>query len=181
MQTKEYTTTDKSEWGEGPWQSEPDKIQWPDEDTGLPCLIVRNKGGGNLCGYVGVGTDHPLYGMDYSDVEENHAGYGIVHGGLTFSGPCRVDSHESRGICHVPDPGETDDVWWLGFDCAHYLDIRPAAKLVYAKIGMDPGPEDVGAEYRTVEYVQNECRDLARYLASVTKNKSDRPSVPSVG
>jgi hypothetical protein len=37
-----WTTIDKSSWGNGPWQTEPDKAQWQDEETGLPCLAVRN-------------------------------------------------------------------------------------------------------------------------------------------
>jgi hypothetical protein len=38
MDTIEYRTIDKSQWGPGPWQDEPDKKQWQDEATGLPCL-----------------------------------------------------------------------------------------------------------------------------------------------
>lgn len=40
-------------WGPGPWDGEPDKMQWTDPATGLDCLIVRNTLGA-LCGYVGV-------------------------------------------------------------------------------------------------------------------------------
>lgn len=53
METIEYRTADKSQWGEGPWTAEPDKRQWRDEATGLPCLIVRGPHGA-FCGYVGV-------------------------------------------------------------------------------------------------------------------------------
>lgn len=63
MRTIAYVTVDKSGWGDGPWQLEPDKKQWEDEVTGLPCLIVRNtQVTGSLCGYVGVPQGHPLYG-----------------------------------------------------------------------------------------------------------------------
>ncbi len=31
METKEWRFIDKSKWGEGPWQSEPDKMQWLDK------------------------------------------------------------------------------------------------------------------------------------------------------
>jgi hypothetical protein len=64
METKSWHTTDKSKWGLGDWQDEPDKMQWQDEATGLPCLIVRGPHGG-LCGYVGVAPGHPLHGLDY--------------------------------------------------------------------------------------------------------------------
>ena len=88
MKTMQYTTVDKSTWGEGPWSDEPDKMQFVDRDTGLPCLIVRNRVG-SLCGYVGVPEGHPLFQHGY---DENG---GIeVHGGLTFAGFCHDDSRE---------------------------------------------------------------------------------------
>lgn len=64
MQRIEYRTQDKSDWPRGPWDNEPDKIQWQDEVTGLPCLIVRGPVGA-LCGYVGVPKSHPAYGLSY--------------------------------------------------------------------------------------------------------------------
>lgn len=57
MQTREWKTKDKSEWPRGQWDDEPDKMQWLDEATGRPCLIVRNSFGG-LCGYMGVDKSH---------------------------------------------------------------------------------------------------------------------------
>ena len=50
------------------------------------------------CGYVVIPEDHPYYGLDYEEVEDDID----VHGGLTFS-------------------GEFEDVdgFLLGFDCAH--------------------------------------------------------------
>lgn len=79
MEALEYRTVDKSNWGNGPWQNEPDKCQWRDEATGLPCLIVRGPSGA-LCGYVGVSEGHPAFGKDYDSVAAD------VHGGLTFAG-----------------------------------------------------------------------------------------------
>jgi hypothetical protein len=90
METKEYGGMDKSHWPRGPWDAEPDKVQWQDEATGLPCLIVRN-GSGSLCGYVGVPPGHLAYGKDYGtgalDVD--------VHGGLTFASQCADQSREA--------------------------------------------------------------------------------------
>jgi hypothetical protein len=47
-----WTFVDKRKWGPGPWMDEPDKIQYPDPETGLPCLAVRGPLG-SWCGYVG--------------------------------------------------------------------------------------------------------------------------------
>ncbi len=80
MERIEYRTKDKSGWGNGPWQNEPDKIQWMDEATGYPCLMVRPHG--SWCGYVGVPPTHPAFGKSYDDVNVS------VHGGLTFASKC---------------------------------------------------------------------------------------------
>jgi len=152
MKTIEYRTVDKSTWGAGPWQNEPDKKQWLDEETGYPCLIVRNPVGA-LCGYVGVSRAHPAFEQDYNDVAAD------VHGDLTFSGFCHEpegDDH-SQGICHLTEDGER--VWWLGFDCAHAFDLCPsmAAYMRFMELSA------YGA-YRDLSYVASEVQSLARQL-----------------
>jgi hypothetical protein len=81
---------------EGEWNSEPDKIQWVDEATGLDCLMHRGPGG-FWCGYVGVAEGHPAFGKDYDSVGVE------VHGGLTYADFCQDTGDESHGICHVPE------------------------------------------------------------------------------
>ena len=90
VETIEYRgVVDKSTWGDGPWQAEPDKKQWSDPATGLPCLIVRGPVGA-LCGYVGVSPDHPLYGKGHDDLDVE------VHGGLTFARGCEPEPTEQN-------------------------------------------------------------------------------------
>src|SRR5690606_37087186 len=62
----EFGLIDRSGWSSGPWDSEPDKIRWTDQITGLDCLIVRQRPG-HLCGYVGVEPEHRLYKVNYSN------------------------------------------------------------------------------------------------------------------
>lgn len=65
METIEYFgVADKTDWGDGPWQGEPDKRQWQDKTTGLPCLMVRGPSG-SWCGYVGVPPGHAAHGLHY--------------------------------------------------------------------------------------------------------------------
>lgn len=162
---KPYT---EGSWGKGPWDDEPDKAHWVDEATGLDCLAVRNLGGGFWCGYVGVPQGHPAYGKSYDDL-----GDVAVHGGLTYAAPCRGN------VCHVPEPGRPDTVWWLGFDCAHSGDFSPHSNsyvgdpilgqfykepydhLVSGKLGQVDWSHEV---YRTFEYVQEQCKALAAQL-----------------
>lgn len=169
METKSYTTIDRkaAEWPSGPWDDEPDKMQWPDAETELPCLAVRNSHNGNWCGYVGVSEGHPLFQVGY-----NEAMIGDdcieVHGGLTFADMCQPRDDESVGICHVPAEGEPDHVWWLGFDCAHSFDWSP--RDAYYEKTKDGGiwARDHDRNYKSLAYVRSQCANLARQLLSVT-------------
>jgi len=149
-------TFDKSTWGDGPWQTEPDRLEW--EHAGLPCLANRNHYGA-WCGYVAVPPGHPLHSKFYDDVDVS------VHGGLTYASAC------DGAICHVPKPGEPDDVWWFGFDCNHYRDLAPAMatkQRIYDFLQSPVfGPPLVhGDIYRTLDYVQAETNHLAEQLAA---------------
>jgi hypothetical protein len=147
--TTEQIPIDKSTWGEGPWQTEPDRLEW--EHAGLPCLAVRSHHG-NWCGYAAVLPGHPWHGWAYQDTPEDL----VVHGGLTYSDQC------CGHICHVPKPGEPDNVWWFGFDCAHCWDVMPAIEARVRIFG-DRISED-GASYKTLAYVQAETNRLAEQL-----------------
>jgi hypothetical protein len=151
MDTRTYTWIDKTAWGPGPWMDEPDKVQWEDAATGLPCLAVRGPLG-NWCGYVGLADGHPAYRQSHErmDVE--------VHGGLTYSASCATETDESHSICHVPSAGEAEARWWLGFDTAHLGDYAPA---MHGRL-----PAWLRGTYRTLAYVQEECRHLARQLTT---------------
>ena|SRR6185503_13942995 len=145
-------------WRRGAWDNEPDKAQWTDEATGLPCLAKRN-GMGAWCGYVGVTEGHRAFGISYEGVDAS------AHGGLTFSDFCQ-SGDPAETICHVPDPGEPDRVWWLGFDCSHHMDHAPAFEArELARFGL---AEVFGKGiYRTFDYVRRECANLAAQLMAM--------------
>ncbi len=79
---------DHAEWGDGPWNGEPDRIDF--KAAGLDCFIHRGPMG-SWCGYVGVGRKNPAFGHDYDDVNVS------VHGGLTFAHKCQPSGH----LCHI--------------------------------------------------------------------------------
>jgi hypothetical protein len=155
MQNKTWEYIDKSDWGSGVWESEPDKEQWTDEATGLPCLAVRSPHHGGWCGYVGVAEGHPLYQVNYDDARNSDGEYIGVHGGLTFSDFCQQE--KEQGICHVPDEGEPEKVWWLGFDFAHAGDLCPAYAARFSSV------RDY-EQYRDLQYVKEQCSKLASQL-----------------
>jgi hypothetical protein len=183
MKTLEYTydDVDKTEWGEGPWVDEHDKVQFLDEETGLPCIIKRGPMGA-WCGYVGVSEGHPAYKKHYDEVHDmfpdwDEEGHLEVHGGLTFAGPCQPHDlgDEVHAICHVVEDGEDDHVWWLGFDCAHGWDLMPHVRAAnrrrYEETGdelwndLNKNPRD--ETYRDQAYVTKEVRQLAKQLAAM--------------
>lgn len=136
---------DRAGWARGTWDEEPDRVEW--RASGLPCLAVRNHSGA-WCGYVGLPPGHTLHGVDYDSAYEKLSEG--VHGGLTYADRC------SPPICHVPAEGESDDVWWLGFDCFHGGDAVPRSPQHFA-------------EYRDLTFVTGETESLASQLAGVKR------------
>lgn len=173
MKTITYSDQiDRSEWPEGPWDSEPeDKVQFQDEKTGYPCLMVRNKLG-NWCGYVGVNEGHPAFERKLDDWGAPETLSVEVHGGVTFSGHCDTDAPEGHGICHVPEPGEPDDIWWLGWDAAHSGDLVPGM------LAFQPDFRDQEV-YRNMAYVKEQCASLAKQLKAMETMIGELPPKPT--
>lgn len=170
MNRQSWTTVDKSDWGDGEWQSEPDKIVWVDDATNLDCMIHRGPLGA-LCGYVGVPKAHALYGKDSSEADAFD-----VHGGVTYANECDPEATAESGICHVPADGRDGHVWWIGFDCAQTWDIAPAflarqRMLEETFPDLPKMPDDFPgmprSTYKNVAYVAREVERLAKQVAAV--------------
>ncbi len=154
----EFAPVDRTGWAAGPWDNEPDRVEWRDS-TGTPCLAVRNVHGA-WCGYVALAAGHPwraskMIRPGYSTtVAEDEAD---CHGGITYGpSPCQVGGK----ICHVPQPGEPDDVRWIGFDCGHAWDVQPGLDALLRKVGSEHGVMP-GSLYRDLAYVRAEVEKLA--------------------
>ena len=155
---------DKSSWGHGEWQDEPDERRWVDAETGYPCEIFRALEG-SLCGYVGVPPGHPSYGVRHRHVDVE------VHGGLTFS--MRLLASETG-------------LWWFGFDCGHPGDVSPnpdprfrnrrVEMSIFAEaIGCDPDQANDRPDcvYRNIAYVTAQVESLARQLKAMETTPID--------
>lgn len=183
----------KGSWPKGPWKHEPDFAMWWDDETQYPCLIIRMRETGQLNGYVGVNWKHPLYrkhGGDELDakgkeipfdrnaifkkLKENfyklEAGEEVdftqptpeanlinnleVHGGVTYSAMmCRKHGLPYR--------------WWIGFDCAHFMDYSPGLDAKLNRLIPGRHYVDNGEVYRAFAYVQFNCRLLAMQLKDI--------------
>lgn len=128
------------------------------EHCRLKCVVVM-RDMGHRCGYVGVNKDHPLYGAFYDDETISNLD---VHGGITYS---------SDGSGQYPIES---DLWWFGFDCAHYMDLNDhGAALKYFphlreqilfRKQIDERYKIDGAFVRTIKYIKEQCKILAEQL-----------------
>ena len=120
---------------------------------------------------MGVPEGHRAYEREYDDVPA------VVHGGLTYAGPCQEEAGgPEHGICHIPQPGRPDKVWWLGFDCAHFMDRMPAMEARLRELHADhperpPSLHDIhpGWEerYWDLPSVVSEVEQLASQIAAL--------------
>lgn len=163
----------RAKWPKGPWSAEPDRVEWR-HSSGLICLIRRAPISGALCGYVGVPPTHPLYGKDREELD----GLLRAHGGISYASRC------DGTICHVPKAGESDDVYWIGFDCSHAHDLAPfmlKGSLVDMWRRSSRSHESFfdSWEYRDLTYVRAATELLAIQLASGDFNSSNVDAAPS--
>lgn len=111
------------------------------EHLGFEWEIVRNTIGFR-CGYIRILPGHPWFGKHYDEIDAH------VHGGLTFA------SEGKACPTHGPEAE-----WWIGFDCAHYMDAPDPALI-------EPGEPTIrsfnGGVVRSQEYVEKECRNLCK-------------------
>lgn len=143
---------------------------------------------GHRCGYVAVPKGHICFGIEYSQevdfIQEstimkkpvdsvnpilallatsgdvNRLDYLIsVHGGLTFSSR-KAYSNGKPYIGDYPVDYDTDELWWFGFDCAHYGDN-----------------ELIGGQ--TLEYCEEECEKMAKQFAELKPEYLQLPAPDS--
>lgn len=136
------------------WEREPNHHEF--KSHGFPCIMHRNHFGA-WCGYVGVPETHPWYGKNEShDTFESVE----VHGGVTYGDECQGE------ICHKPKEGESDKVWWVGFDCMHIGDYAPNHPDQFVGLSIMMG----GLKkiyYRDMDFVSKQCAKLAEQAKAV--------------
>lgn len=148
---------DKSDWGPGPWQDEPDEMKWRDFATGYDCYVVRHSSLGNFCGYVRVPIKNKLYRVPYQVLERRKDADIRVHGGITFSGPLgQIKDTKTKG-------------WWFGFDCGHGSDISPGLVALLGSAVVGGLFRD--AVYRNLSDCWQECTSLALQLSQFERDR----------
>jgi hypothetical protein len=153
----------KSVFGNGPWDYEPDRIWWLDDETGFYCLIYRSPELGNLFGYIAIPQGHPWWDKTIDELNTID-----VHGGITYSegnghhstmyynkghkfvGPF-IESHSTVDGNIVLDI----NLWIIGFDTCHFGDEVPALKHIQA-------PLRYVKTYRDASFMEAELKSLCK-------------------
>ena len=185
-----YHNPDRRPSSNGPWNDEADKVAWVDEETGLGCIMLRQKNG-TISGYVSVDPRHPLFGFEADAVPVGVSN--TVHGGVTYAKECEVNRFERRAqgkprrerytVCHttwirtVQDFRTVqttkdefhEDLWWLGFDTDHAGDLVPNGRY---------GEGRKGDIYRDQSFVYSNCIELARKLKALIEDRPDEVRAP---
>lgn len=117
---------------------------------------------GHRCGYVGIPENHILYKKHYDECQNIDC-----HGGLTFSDftskfPCN-DLH----------------LWWLGFDCNHYVDLRDydSIEKYYGKKTRDEietlyhSFNTPGQHLWTLDECETECKSIIDQIIRFYRNE----------
>jgi hypothetical protein len=162
---------DRRAWHPGPWDKEPeDRVQWSDEATGLPCMLLRTPVGA-WAGYVGVEPGHPLYGVDEHELP-GHKGvnYHNYTNELHYIAP---DPPSEQAIDEEHPEAIIDiirlpmQLWFFGFDAAHGGDLIPGLDALNFG-GIDNRRAlslyERQESYRTAAYMQAQCAELAMAL-----------------
>jgi hypothetical protein len=195
-----YGLVARDKWASGPWDDEPDRADFV--HAGFVCLVLRAANySGHLNGYVGLPAGHPWHGKDYGDIEaEVHGGLTfashVERGASSFHfhlPPARADEEYGFHAAILANPLdevsagayadylrdrdradeaglmlESSAYWWVGFDAAHAWDRQPGMEARMAEFGSLLSD----AVYRTVGYVADECRSLAKQAARAVETLS---------
>jgi hypothetical protein len=134
------------------WLDEPDREEF--EYSGYKCLILRHPEYLHLCGYAEVTKKHIYYHADKGHLPYKDLFSVRVHGDITFS-------DEGDGE-YLPKGS-----WWIGFDCAHALDLSPRMVEMQKQFFDDRKILTALQSYRNFQYVREQIQRLVIQLITL--------------
>jgi len=164
-----------------PWETEPDNLDF--EADGLRCVMRRNSFG-IWCGYVGVGEDHPWFGLPSNtlikptpDMLENRSldDMGVFNLFIaSFSNKDPSDELEIASALRVHggisfSDFMDDGLFYYGFDCGHAGDFAPEMQKHYETLPEHLRRSIPRGVYRDQQFVVSECQQLAAQLVRIAQ------------
>ena len=119
--------------------------------NGFRCICIAQQMG-HRCGYIGIPKGHKFYGINYNEFPDDFE----VHGGWTYS----------DNVFLIP----SKDIWWIGFDCAHYWDapdekiMREFMDIKQLTMMLEFSYRDEYATVKTQEFVEQELQTAVAQL-----------------
>jgi hypothetical protein len=168
------------------------------EHCGYKCVVTFGSSGWR-CGYVGIDKNNSLYEkeyMDYLDIKKEDLPDKKVDGVFPLLISCldederiRIDAYfNCHGGITYSDGGKDSkypiesDLWWFGFDCAHYNDGKDLdlalerfphlEECIIRMMDIDSRFRVDGIN-RTEEYVVDNCKKLAEQLKLFDKESEE--------
>lgn len=149
---------DKTLWGDGPWQNEPDELRF--EYKGYTCELRRNIFvTGAWCGYVFMKST-----CKASTDDKYKASQLIkVHGEITYA-YLGIDDSTGEEICI------------LGFDLGHLNDLMPLKQTNTGMINLlnslteAKGTYAFKKIYRTMKYAKKQCESMVDQIIELEKS-----------
>lgn len=127
------------------WKTEPNRLTWYDDYTGLRCHIVRHPDG-HLCGFVRIpGKFASKFSRKVPDIK-----HWLFH-------DLDLTPHVGVTLYSIPQPKDgtkKEKGRWIGFECDNYFDYSPYS----------PQKGQFEDNYKTMKYVKSEVRNLAAKL-----------------
>lgn len=115
--------------------------------NGLKCVMLGYPMG-HRCGYVAISKESPYLELDDETIDNIN-----VHGGVTFGGELPII-----------DNGQN---FWVGFDCAHYMDAKDQWIIDQFDTGYELSSFDKVGKKRNTNFVKRETRKLAKQLVKL--------------
>lgn len=152
----------KTTWGDGPWQTEPDRVEFV--HVGVACLMMRHAEWGSWNAYAAVEPGHPWHGNERAEEEC------IAHGGITWCGP----SDQTWRL--LSRPRQLGNHWWIGFDCGHAFDFQPGLVASLLGAGIARATREFASAfgttvaYRDQAYVTEEVKRVAEQVVAARRH-----------
>lgn len=113
---------------------------------GYQCYVVFLPTGWR-CGYVGISASKGIKPAEEYDTLQ-------CHGGITYN----------ESTCPIPGIS-APDFWWIGFDCAHYMDGTDLNSYLKHYKVFEPGHFlPLEGEIRTIEFCEKELKNIVDQL-----------------